>query len=195
MVLPVLSVLTGAGCVAPWLRITPFVSTLEVVDFRDAQNVRPYQEEFPEAFYDLDGHGNLNLVLRRQGGESGESRQLTQVVRVRSVWRPVPGRSISDPTQINAVISYYVVGGKMGDTFEGAGSVFFQADGSDALKGSVDHAVLRSQRQLSAGEPLFPRAELSGKFRAVRDRRQVVRIINELNRQFGPLPPHDRPNR
>jgi len=183
-----LAVAVGAGCAKPPWPFEPFVSKLEIADFRDAQNIRRYQEEFPEAFYNLDGHGNLTLVLRRKGGESGDGGNIAQVVRVRSVWRPVPNRSVSHRTQINAVMSYYVVGGRVGDTFEGAGAVFFQVGDGDVLEGSIDHAVLRAKRQLSAGEPLFPRAELSGKFRAVRDRRQVVRIVNELERRFGPMP-------
>jgi len=182
------SVGVGAGCAKPPWPFEPFVSKLEIADFRDAQNVRQYQEEFPEAYYDLDAHGNLNLVLRRQGNETGDGGNIAQIVRVRSVWRPVPNRSVSHRTQINAVMTYYVVGGRVGDTFEGAGAVFFQVIEGDVLEGSIDHAVLRAKRQLSAGEPLFPHAELSGKFQAVRDRRQVVRIVNELERQFGPLP-------
>lgn len=182
----------GLGCAKPPWPFEPFVTKLEISDFRDAQNIRKYQEEFPEAFYDLDGHGNLTLVLRRQGGEGGDGGNVAQVVRVRSVWRPVPNRSVSHRTQINAVMSYYVVSGRVGDTFEGAGAVFFQVIEGDVLEGSIDHAVLRAKRQLSAGDPLFPRAELSGKFRAVRDRRQVVRIVNELERQFGPMPVESR---
>lgn len=159
---------------------------MDIADVSDAQNVRHYQEEFPEAYYDLDGHGNLNLVLRRRGGAAGEGGDLTQVVRVRTVWRPVPNRSVTKATQINAVISYYAVGGQVGDTFEGAGAVFFHAPDKDVIEGSIDRAVLRAKRQLVSGEALFPHAELSGKFRAVRDRRHVVRIVNELEQKFGP---------
>ena len=167
-------------------------STFEIVDYRDAGDAKRYQEAFDEAYYDLDDHGNVNLVLRRTGAGQSGKQDITQIVRIRSVWRPVPGRTVSHRTQINATVSYFVTGGRIGDTFEGAGAVFFtQNRGKNILTGTLDHSVLRPKRQLSPGEPLFARAELSGTFRAKRDRRQVVRIVNEADRLFGPLPPQD----
>lgn len=168
-------------------------STFEIVDYCDASDAKHYRETFDEAYYDLDQQGNVNIVVRRSGGRRGAGESdVTQIIRIRSVWRPVPGRTGSHTTQINATVSYYIVGGRIGDTFEGAGSVFFtQNRGKNTLRGSLDYAVLRPQRQLAPGEPLFARAELSGSFRAVRDPRQVVRIMNEADRLFGPLPPHD----
>ena len=170
-------------------------STFEIVDYRDPGDAKRYQESFDEAYYDLDNHGNVNLVLRRSGAGEGDGAgesDVTQVIRIRSVWRPVPGRTVSHATQINATVSYFIASGRVGDAFEGAGSVFFSQDrGKDTLTGTLDHAVLRPKRQLAPGEPLFARAELSGEFRAARDRRQVVRIMNETDRRFGPMPPHD----
>ncbi|MEK7730720.1 MAG: hypothetical protein AAB363_02575, partial [Planctomycetota bacterium] len=168
-------------------------AAFEIVDYRDPGDAKRYRETFDEAYYDLDNQGNVNIVLRRSSGRSGAGESdVTQIVRIRSVWRPVPGKTGSHATQINATVSYYIVGGRIGDTFEGAGSVFFtQNRGKDTLSGSLDRAVLRPKRQLSPGEPLFARAELSGEFRAARDRRQVVRIMNEADRLFGPLPSSD----
>jgi len=164
-------------------------SAFEIVDYREPGDAKRYRETFDEAYYDLDQHGNVNIVLRRSGGRSAGESEVTQIIRIRSVWRPVPGKTGSHATQINATVSYYIVGGRVGDTFEGAGSVFFtQNRGKNILTGSLDRAVLRPKRQLATGEPLFARAELSGEFRAARDRRQVVRIINEADRLFGPLP-------
>jgi len=169
-------------------------TTFEIVDYHDAGDAKRYQETFDEAYYDLDEHGNVNIVLRRTNTGQGGEQDVTQIIRIRSVWRPVPGRTASHRTQINAAVSYFVTGGRIGDTFEGAGAVFFRQNrGKTILAGTLDHSVLRPKRQLAPGEPLFARAELSGTFRATRDRRQVVRIINEADRLFGPLPPHDAP--
>ncbi len=170
------------GCAAP-------PATFEIADYRGPGEARRYQESFDEAYYDLDQHGNVNIVLRRCGGRSVGESEVTQIIRIHSVWRPVPGRSVSHATQINATVSYYISGGRVGDTFEGAGSVFYvQNPDKEVLDGTLDHAVLRPKRQLDPGDPLFSRAELKGKFRAARDRRSVVRIMNEADRLFGPLP-------
>ncbi len=171
----------------------PRPSAIEIVDYRDPGDAKRYRETFDEAYYDLDNQGNVNIVLRRWGGRpgGGES-EVTQIVSIRGVWRSVPGKTTSHATQINATVSYYVVGGRVGDTFEGAGSVFFAQDRKKGtLNGTLDRAVLRPKRQLATGEPLFGRTELSGAFRAARDPRQVVRIMNDADRLFGPLPASD----
>ncbi len=168
-------------------------SGFEIVDYQDGGVAKRYSETFDEAYYDLDPQGNVNIVLRREGGREGAGRsEVKQIICIRGVWRPVPGRTGTHSTQINATVSYYIVGGRIGDTLEGAGSVYFtQNRKEDTLSGTLEHAVLRPQRQLAPGEPLFARAELSGEFLAIRDRRQVVRIMNDADRLFGPLPPHD----
>lgn len=178
----------------------PKVSTFQVVDLSDAGNVRRYQETFDEAFYDLDAHGNVNVVLRgRSAGDGNPSAEpMTQVVHIRSVWRSQPGRTVSHATQINAVVGYFVTGASLGDSLEGAGSVFYEKEPAsifagekdkELLTGSLDKAVLRPKRQLTAAEPLFRHAEISGEFHARHDPRQVRQIVNDLARQFGPLPP------
>ncbi len=173
----------AAGCRAP-------STTFEIVDYRRPGDARRYHETFDEAYYDVDDHGNLDLVLRRctpAGGTSGHS--VTQVIHMRTVWRSIPGTTVAHRSQINATVSYLIVSGSMGGSFEGAGSVFFdQRKGEDVITGSLDLAILRPKRRLLSGEDLFKRAELTGTFVARRDPRRVVRIINEMNRLFGPLP-------
>ncbi len=179
-----------AGCALPLPGFRAETSTFRIVDLSNAGGVRRYGETFDEAYYDVDGHGNVNIVLRGRGpGEPGATAgDLTQTIRMRSVWRPLPGRTVSRPTQINAVVGYFVTGGGIGDSLEGAGAVYFTENDKHQLTGSLDLAVLRPKRQLTAGKPLFTHAELSGEFRAVHDPRHVVQIINETERLFGPLP-------
>ncbi len=183
---------SATGCQSTWRRLVPPATVFEVADHRDPSNTRRYEETFDEGYYDMDNHGNVNIVLRQSASAGGEGpSDFTQVVHIRSVWRPIPGRTVAHRTQINAVVSYYLRGGQVGDTLEGAGAVFFNPGKKDkVLKGTLDDSVLRFKRQLAPGEPLFPHVKLSGRFAAVRDRRQVVRIVNDLDRAFGPLPPH-----
>jgi hypothetical protein len=163
-------------------------SVFHIVDRSDPNNVRRYQETFDEAYYAVDGYGNVNIVLRgRAAKREGETRDLTQVVHIRGVWRELPGRTVSDRTQLNAVVSYFAQTGRVGDSLEGTGSVFAQ-ERKGTLTGTLDQAVLRPKRQLTPAPPLFHHAELSGDIHARRDPRQVVQIVNELERQFGPRP-------
>ena len=162
----------------------------EIVDHRAGDGDRRYTETFDEAYYDLDGRGNVDIVLRRrQASEAEPADSITQVIHIRSVWRPIPGQTVAGKTQINGCVSYIIVGGRSGATFEGAGSVFFsENEAKGTLTGTLDQASLRPVRRLAGGSSLFERAELSGAFQAHRDKRNTARIINEMNRLFGPLP-------
>jgi len=115
---------------------------------------------------------------------------ITQVLYIRSVWRSIPGRTTASRTQINATISYLIVGGRVGASFEGAGSVFFKENRKqDELTGEVEFALLSPTRRLVGGEALFERAQIQGRFRAQKNRRRVLRVRHEMDRLFGPLPP------
>jgi hypothetical protein len=175
----------GTGC-------SVRTSTFEIVDYREPGEAKRYRETFDEAYYTLDEHGNVDIVLRRLSPRETEPGQgITQVIHIRSVWRSIPGDTVAHRTQINATVSYHILSGRVGATFEGAGSVFFTDNRrTDRLVGTLDLATLRPKRRLVAGSPLFRRAELAGEFCAARNPRRVVRIINEMNRRFGPLPPH-----
>lgn len=186
LVLPLLFI-SGTGCSVK-------TSTFEIVDHRQSGEAERYHETFDEAYYALDGHGNVDIVLRRSApAESEPGQTITQVIHIRSIWRCIPGATVAHRTQINGTVRYHIVSGKAGATFKGAGSVFFKQNGRrDTLTGTLELALLRPQRRLVAGSTLFERAELMGEFRAQRDPRRVVRTINEMNSIFSRPPKRSR---
>lgn len=171
-------------------------SRFQIIDHRADGTHDRYHETFPEGWYDTDGAGNLDLILRRsQPSENDPSQTITQMVYIRSIWRSIPGRTVAERTQINAAVSYVILNEGAGTTFEGAGSVFFEENrGREILRGELELATLRPMRRLDRGQPLFERAELAGEFVAARDRRRVIRLKNDIDRKFGPLPKLDLPS-
>ncbi len=179
-----LAVFAAGGCAQ-----RPVVSVIRLVDHRAPGSTERFRETFQEAWYNLDRHGNVDLVLRRLShpGAGAES-TLTQLVHIRSVWRPIPGRTVTHRTQINGTITYYLVSGRTGTAYDGAGSIFFKEKRGGRLIGAIEHAKLRPTRHLASSSPLFARAEISGEFAAVHDPRRVIQLVNEMNRLFGPPP-------
>lgn len=164
-------------------------TTFEITDYREIGDARRYRETFDEAYYTLDERGNVDIVLRRATvpGEPGTSQPITQVIHIRSVWRSIPGETVAHRTQINATVSYYILSGRIGATFEGAGSVFYErVRKTDVIRGTLDLATLRPKRRLATGSSLFRQAEILGEFEAKEDPRRVIQIMNEMNRRFGP---------
>lgn len=169
--------------------LKPRTNVLTVVDRQTSGDEKRYYEKFDEAYYDLDGVGNVDLVLRRSR-PSGDrlDQRIEQVVHVRSVWASVPGRTVANSTQINGRITYAILSGDAGSTFEGAGSVFFRKTkqwGNEVLVGHLERTYLKAKRSLTSEPAIFDQAEVSGEFRAVRDGRRVRQIVNDLNREFG----------
>ncbi len=173
-----------SGCAAP--------QSVFTIEDRSA-NVQPrvYETVFDESWFDFDRQGNLELVLRRiDDSIPGSLASTEQVVYVRSVWEPIPGRTFSESSQINGMVTYSILCGRTGATYEGAGSIFFYLDDAkETLTGTLEQAALKPRRKRTADSVLFEQVSLTGKFHAKRDRRQVVRAANNIARIFGPLPP------
>jgi len=173
------------GCAAP--PQTEF----NVVDYRYGGQVSRYRESFAEGYYDIDRVGNMDLVLLREKYDVADPvASIQQVIHIRTIWRSIPGVTVADRTQINGEVTYFIQSGDLGQTFEGAGSVFFQPDRSgERITGTLDLARLKPVRTLAASADLFDRVDLSGTFTASRDSKRVQQVVHEMNRRFGPRPP------
>lgn len=175
-----LALVAAIGCALPR-------SSFVITDFRETNDTRRYRELFDEAYYDQDAHGNVDVVLRREVLSLTEpTHTITQLIHINSVWRSIPGDTVAHSTQINGTVRYCIMAGSAGASFEGAGSVFFTQNKSlDELHGTLEVASLKPRYQRGGGYDLFRRAEIEGEFHARRDRRRVVRLIQEMSRTFS----------
>ena len=171
------AVLLTAGC-------APESSTFQITDHRQGAQTQRYCETFEEAYYDLNSEGNIDIALRRVSPSStGPGRTITQVIHLHSFWRSIPGKTTAETTQINGTVRYMIRTGYGAVIFEGTGSIFFEQNAAeDEITGALEYALLSPAHRLSTAPELFENAELTGEFRAVRNPRQVVRLVNELNR-------------
>ncbi len=164
-------------------------SKFQVMDYR-AGKAQQYQETFREGFYGQDRDGNVNVVLQRSDPNPENPRDLvTQIVHLKSFWRSIPGQTVAEATQLNGLVTYAILVGERGATFEGAGSMFFQRDPwTGVLNGTLEHASLKPTRRLDDKADVFQQAHLTGTFHAKKDGRRALRMANEIARKFGPLP-------
>lgn len=172
----------AAGCAR--VKTTQF----EVVDYRSVGEPARYFQPFEECYYRIRGRENLDLVARRESVDADGVRTL-QVVHLRTFWRAVPGRTQAEDTMINTTVSYLIISGPTGASFEGSGFMTFRENRKRTqVKGTLELASLTPQRRLGNAEKLFERAELSGSLVATRDDRKVISILHEMQRLFGPMP-------
>ncbi len=179
-----LLVIGSTGCSSP----APS-SVFKIIDHRYPGEAQRYHEDFDECYYGIGEGGNVDIVLSRTTpGENDPRETFRQVIHIKGVWRCIPGDTVSHRTQINATVIYHIISGRVGMTFEGAGSLFYTLDKSEGtLTGALELAHLLPKRQLVSRGELFERAELTGQFQATRNERRVTRTINEMKRLFGTL--------
>lgn len=166
-------------------------TTFAIVDYSQSGQPKRYGETFDEAYYDVNAQGDVDIVVRqRASGAANSDQPLTQIIHIKSFWRPIPGTTVAHATQINATVTYSLVSGSVGTILEGAGAVFFKEDRRKRrLTGRLESATLRLAQRAAGGEPLFKRAELTGTFDARRDPGRVARLIQETKARLGAAPP------
>ena len=186
------SLLALAGAVA-MVGCGPNKTRFNIADYRADGSTTTYFEDFDECYYCREPDGRFDFIARRVGvGTRDADERITQVVHLRGIWRANPGRTYAEDTMINATVSYLIVSGAGGASFEGGGFVSFRENHSRTVAtGKLELAKLAPVRRLGEGRQIFERAELRGQFRAARDRRQVVRILTEMQRLFGAMPRYE----
>ena len=180
-------ILSVTGCQQPETRF-------RIATYAPNGTVEPLFQDFDECYFSTDARGNIDLVaVRRTVSESGDAR-LTQVVHVRTIYRAVPGSTHVDRTMINALVNYAILSDGGGACYEGGGFLYTEEyQQQDQLVGQLQEARLHPYRRTGEAPDLFDRAELTGRFKAVRNRKAVTGLLNELNRLFGPQPSYEPP--
>lgn len=183
LVMALLLLASIAGCQKPAARF-------EIVNYVDVGDSEQLYEVFDEAYYRDTPDGNVDVVARRTShGDTDEAGRITQIVHIRSVFSPIDDRNKIESSMINGVVDYAIVGDLGAVCFQGAGFASFSENrNGDKLIGELEQSGLRQVRRVGEMGDIFNRTRLTGEFRATRDSKAVVGILNELNRFLGPQP-------
>lgn len=183
----------GVGVVGLVGGCQPGETHFNIVDYRQAGVSEAYFQSFDECYYCRDAWGNLEVVAVHRT-EAANGLAMTQLVYVGTNWKMDPGRTRAESTMINATVSYWIVSGPVGASFEGSGFVSLRENRQrTALVGRLESSSLSPQRRLGAAERLFERADVSGEIVAKRNKAKVVTLLNKMRRLFGPLPRYTPP--
>lgn len=105
------TMLTGCGASQPVLSVVPI------------QTQQKYLEQFTQAYVTRNAAGDYEVVLiedpldESDAGDAGQplspssAASLRHVLRIRLLWRPVPGTKADSPASTNASLHWYVLGG------------------------------------------------------------------------------------
>lgn len=181
-------------CVAAFLisGCQPRSTRIRIQDFLHSEGPRSLYQEFDEAYYQLDAAGSLQLVLRRQvPSQAIPTENITQVILVKTFWRPIPGRTYAESTMINAKLTYLIQSGRACRAYQGNGFVSFtEHRKGQTLSGRIESANLKPTGEMGHPPHPFGKAQLEGTFRAILKPRRATAILTDLTRtmqKLGPL--------
>jgi len=182
------AVLTAGAC-------APRQSRFFVADHRADGSAERYFEDFPETWFCHDAHRHVDIVARREvHPDRAEPGPTIQVLHIRRIWAAVPGQTYAEQSMINATVSYMITGPNGGATYDGGGFVTFrQSRDGEEIVGRLESSALDLRRRIGEGADVFERVAVTGEFVAARNKREVVRVLNEMKRLFGPLPRYQPP--
>ena len=169
----------------------PRSTRIRIQDFLHPQAPRSLYQEFDEAYYQLDAAGSLQLVLRRQvPSEAIPTENITQIILVKTYWRPIPGRTYAESTMINAKLTYLIQSGRACRAYQGNGFVSFTEDRKgQTLSGRIESANLKPTGEMGHPPHPFGKAQLEGTFRALRKPRRATAVLTDLTRTMQKLRP------
>jgi hypothetical protein len=138
-------------------------------------------QSFNHGYFTCNAFGEYEILLESSEPITRESDQiLHQSLYVMTIWKPLPGRTYADSSQINARMVYLV---KIGDNpdalvvsqtgeatlrYQGTGFISFETDRSgNVLTGTIEQSLLQPGHKKSSYR--LGTFEMSGAFRAVKD--------------------------
>jgi hypothetical protein len=163
---------------------------LRIVDHRAGADPVTFAETFEEAYYSLDGVGNIDIVLEStRPAQDGGGAPFAQTVHIRTFWRCQPGRTVAHRTQLNATIHYRLETPAGVQLYAGAGAVmYWPSTWDNTVFGEVTEVHLEPYSTDASEKGLFEHPVLEATFRAVPDARRTRRIANEFERWFANPP-------
>lgn len=176
----------------------PRETRIEIESFRSDGEVELLFQEFDTCYYAMTAGGHMDVVMQRETPSQVDPAQtITQAVHLRGFWKPIPGTTLAEKTMINGTICYMIVTGTAAIGYQGGLFMSFKENAKKGrLTGKLESSRLVPLRKRGGAKEPFASALATGTFVAKRDRRRVVKILNDIERRLGPPPeyvPKERP--
>lgn len=176
----------------------PRETRIEIQSFREDGEVELLFQQFDTCYYALSAGGNMDIVMQSETPSQIDPTQtILQTVHLRGFWKPIPGTTLAEETMINGTVCYMIVTGTAAVGYQGGLFISFKENSRRGrLTGKVESSRLVPLRKRGGAQEPFAAALATGTFVAKRDRRRVVKILNDIERRLGPLPeyiPKERP--
>jgi hypothetical protein len=159
---------------------------MTLVNYAQPNTPETLQQNFSEGYFSSNAFGEYEILLKSDEPISHKGEKvMTQVIYVSTLWKPIPGMTYAESSQINATIVYVVriadnpdaeIVSQTGETmlrYEGTGFLSFETDQTEnVLTGTLERALLKPVHKRDNYR--LGTFELNGAFKAVRDAAKVA---------------------
>jgi hypothetical protein len=175
------SLLAGlAGCSSQSTRI-------HLTTYDEAGREQHHYADFNRVAFLVNPSGLLELGMRvEQPSKLDPTQTITQLIHIKEVWKPVPGHTAVERTQINVQIRYAILTPPTGVRYDGAGFLYAKyKEGSTTISGEIESGRLAPSYRMADAVLPFGVARFSGPFRAVQNPGEVIEIARQLDLLFS----------
>ncbi|MGQ9649446.1 MAG: hypothetical protein ACUVXJ_05005 [Phycisphaerae bacterium] len=169
-----------AGCSSQSTRI-------HLTTYDEAGREQHHYADFNRAAFLVNPSGLVELGMRvEQPSKLDPTQTITQLVHIKEVWKPVPGRTAVERTQINVQVRYAILTPPTGVRYDGAGFLYAKfKEGSTTISGEIESGRLAPSYRMAEAVLPFGVARISGTFRAVKNPGEVIEIARQLDLLFS----------
>jgi hypothetical protein len=160
---------------------------LHLTTYDETGREQHHYADFNRVAFLVNPSGLLELGMRvEQPSKTDPTQTITQLVHIKEVWKPQPGRTAVEKTQVNVQVRYAILTPPTGVRYDGAGFVFSKSkEGSKNIAGEIESGRLAPTYQMADAAIPFGPARISGPFRAVNNPAEVIEIARQMDLLFS----------
>lgn len=155
-------------------------SSVKIKSYKDPYFPETYGVNFDECVFRTDAGGDYHLVALaiRQTEGGGEIRQYLDV---HVYWKPVPGKTPSNPSTLDATLCYTIQSPSGVAIYRGSGFVYLKKRRwSDKLIGALESGSLRLDTQIGGTAEFIGDSTITGTLIARPDSNRAVDLMREI---------------
>ena len=164
----------------------PRHSAAELKSFKDPYFPEIYTINFDECVYRIDASGDHHLAAVATHRMSDDSAEIRQFLDVRVYWKPVPGKTPSNSTTLDAMLRYAIQTPSGIAIYKGSGFVYLKKRRwSDKLIGRLEAGSLRLETQLGSAAEFIGDSTITATLIARPDSNRTIDLMREIELLSG----------
>lgn len=164
----------------------PRHSAAELKSFKDPYFPEIYTINFDECVYRIDPSGDHHLAAVATHRMSDDSAEIRQFLDVRVYWKPVPGKTPSNSTTLDAMLRYAIQTPSGIAIYKGSGFVYLKKRRwSDKLIGRLEAGSLRLETQLGSAAEFIGDSTITATLIARPDSNRTIDLMREIELLSG----------